>query len=177
MSNRHKIIRLFNEAKENTSTKKIPLAVVIPIALILTSALTFFISKMYFDKGLSVAEARASEAIAQVDALTKEIQKIKTVRLLADSLKIQNISIRKIDGELSVAGEIKNLGNRLIDDIEITLYCLKDGRPVYEKPFIASSSDGKPLKKYQRRKFRVKVDDAPENAEDVILIITDVEVK
>ncbi len=86
----------------------------------------------------------------------------------------ENITIKKVSvdknilGEMGVFGEIKNNGNRILNEVEIVIYCLdNDGNPIFEKkyhPILVSNfsmTDNEPLKPNYSRKFGVKLDDAP----------------
>ena len=69
----------------------------------------------------------------------------------------------------AVFGEVKNVGDRALKEVEITIYCLgQDGKPVFEKkgyPVRVSEygfgDTNQPLKPGYSRQFGVKLDDAP----------------
>lgn len=96
---------------------------------------------------------------------------------------IKNIDIGKsILEEIGVFGEVKNIGNRTLNKVEITIYCLdNDGKPIFEKkyhPVLVTESlfgDNEPLKSNYSRKFGVKLDDAPSDwAQKVEIKVTDI---
>lgn len=72
-------------------------------------------------------------------------------------------------GEAGVFGEIKNSGDKVLKEVEVTILCLgADGKPVFEKTYrpvfvseLGFSRDNTPLKPGYSRQFGVKVDDAP----------------
>jgi hypothetical protein len=76
---------------------------------------------------------------------------------------------RSVLGQTGVFGEIKNTGDRMLKEVEITIYCLgRDGKPVFEKTYypvlvtdMSFGDERKPLKPGYSRTFGVKMDDAP----------------
>ena len=84
--------------------------------------------------------------------------------------------------EQGVWGEIKNVGNRTLEEVEITIYCLdKNGKSIFEKKYhpVASLSlfddRDEPLKPNYSRKFGVNLDDAPTDwAKKVVVKVTDI---
>ena len=89
---------------------------------------------------------------------------------------VSNVAISKVEvgktilDEAGVFGELKNNGDKTLDEVEITIYFLdKQGNPVSEKtytPVNASAqnfgmSDTSALKPKYSRKFGYKADDAP----------------
>jgi hypothetical protein len=82
-----------------------------------------------------------------------------------DRIQVKNVSVGKsVLGDEGVFGEVKNLGDRTVEMVEITIYCLgKDGKIVFEKTYRAVTKyDTKgQLKPGYSRQFGVKLDDAP----------------
>jgi hypothetical protein len=85
-----------------------------------------------------------------------------------DKVLVKGVSVGQSTlGEKGAYGEVKNIGERTLKRVEITIFCLdKDGKAVFEKtfrPVRASSTfgDDKPLKPGYSRSFGVKLDDAP----------------
>ena len=84
-----------------------------------------------------------------------------------DRIQVKGVQVGKsVLDEEGVFGEVKNLGDRTVGRVEITIYCLdKDGKTVFEKTYPAvsdSAYDTKgPLKAGYSRQFGVKLDDAP----------------
>jgi hypothetical protein len=83
---------------------------------------------------------------------------------------VSKVSVGKAQlGGTGVWGEVKNIGDRTLKKVEITIYCLgSDGKPVFEKTyspiFVTEMSFGDsnlPLKPGYSRQFGVKLDDAP----------------
>jgi hypothetical protein len=86
--------------------------------------------------------------------------------------------------ENAVWGEIKNMGDRTLKQVEITIYCLgQDGKPVFEKQstpvYVTERGDGEsnqPLKPGYSRQFGVKLDQAPSDwAKKVEVKVTSLE--
>lgn len=78
--------------------------------------------------------------------------------------------------ELILKGAIQNKGNRAVDKIVLTVYFLDD------KGFITdrqkenlASSNGKPLKRYERRPYAVRIRDVSNLTKTVYPMITDIE--
>jgi len=87
-------------------------------------------------------------------------------------------------GEAGIFGELKNMGDRELTEVEITIYFLdKNDKPIFEKnynPVLVSEfsfgDEGKPLKPGYSRKFGVRADDAPsEWSKKVQVKVTDIE--
>jgi hypothetical protein len=83
---------------------------------------------------------------------------------------IKNVKVGKsVLNETGVFGEINNTGDRILNEVEITIYCLdQNGKPVFEKTYhpvlvseFSASDANKPLKTGYSRQFGVKLDDAP----------------
>jgi hypothetical protein len=119
-----------------------------------------------------------TEMVNTVEALQGTVRDVLTARLRADTLSIEGLSVRNVDGEMTVSGSVRNRGKRAVYDVELTVYCLdKAGEALCEERHVTSSSDGLPLKKGQRRRFRMKVEEVPYRAEEVLVLITDVDVE
>jgi hypothetical protein len=124
----------------------------------------------------------ASEKIKHLDA---EIKNFSEKQAYIDKVKITKLEVAKaVLGELGVFGEIKNLGNRSLEEVEITIYFLdKDGKPIFEEthhPVLVSKYSfgdrNKPLKPNYTRKFGYGTDDVPSDwAKKVRVKITDLE--
>jgi hypothetical protein len=109
--------------------------------------------------------------------LESELKRVEAVRLQADRLDIRRISLSNLAGDLIVRGEVMNRGRKPVHDIGLTVYLLNDGHPIYETTHIASSHDGEPLRRGQYRRFKIKINDAPESAKEAVVLITDVEIE
>jgi hypothetical protein len=82
----------------------------------------------------------------------------------------------------AVFGEVKNIGDRTLTKVEITIYYLdRYGDPVYEqvqRPVHCSAwlSDDQPLKPNYSQKFGYEADDAPsEWAREIRGVVSDIE--
>lgn len=123
--------------------------------------------------GLDINNDVINEKIAERD---RKMQIYKEMRSYINKLQINVISFTNKGGEFKVSGKILNTGSREVDDIELTFFCLdKNDKPVCEKQYTAVSHDGKPLKKYQHRRFKISIDNAPKSAKDVQVIVSDIE--
>jgi hypothetical protein len=106
-----------------------------------------------------------TEMVNTVGRLDARVKHLIRTRLRADTLSIEGLSVR-------------NRGKREVYDVELTVYCLDTaGEALCEERHVTSSSDGLPLKRGQRRRFRMKVEEVPSRAEEVLVLITDVDVE
>ena len=136
--------------------------------------------------------------ISKIEGYLESIEKSaeKTdVELVANGFKEKQAYIDKVEirdvhmgksvlDETGVFGEIKNLGDRTLTDVQITIYCLdKNGKAVFERthhPVLVSEysllGDNKPLKPNYSEKFGVRLNDAPSDwANKVRVKVTDIE--
>ncbi len=181
MSEEPKIISLLKEAKPRQATRNVSLAVaallVAVAALSITGTYVYMssrVSEVSMQAGVLEAEKRA--ALSELDAARAEAARLNSLLLYADRLPLQNVKMKKSGGVLTVDGEVRNAGSRGISDIELTAYFLgEDGKPITDSKYVARSSDGRPLYRYQRRQFRFTVNPAPEDAKDIALVITRVD--
>jgi hypothetical protein len=83
---------------------------------------------------------------------------------------VQNVRVSKTQlGDSGVFGEVKNIGDRTLKKVEITIFCLdSEGKAIFEKsddPVLVSDlgfgDSNQPLKPGYSRQFGVKLDDAP----------------
>jgi uncharacterized Zn finger protein (UPF0148 family) len=87
------------------------------------------------------------------------------------NVRLRNIKVEEnILGQKGVLGEVKNAGDRTLNEVEIVVYCLNASEePVYEDHFHPvlvvhspfSMGDNKPLKPGYAQKFGYRLDDAP----------------
>jgi hypothetical protein len=114
-----------------------------------------------------------SEEAEQAPGKTAETSMATEARSKEELDYLEKVIIRNVEianavlGGLGVFGEVKNTGDRTLDEVEITIYFLdKTGKPIFEKkyyPVLVSemSVDNEPLKPGYARKFGVTADDAP----------------
>lgn len=114
----------------------------------------------------------------------EEMEKFKEKQAYIDKVVIRSLKVAKaISGDLGVFGEIKNLGDRTLKEVEITIYFLdKNDKSIFEKihrPVLVtefSFSDNDPLKPNYSRKFGYTTDDVPsEWAKKVKAKVTNIE--
>ena len=125
-----------------------------------------------------------SDTSSKIKELGTDIDNFKEIQEYIPKIVVKNIQIgESILDEMGVWGEIKNTGERTLDKVEITIYCIdKSGKTIFEKnyhPVFVSeysfSSASEPLKPNYSRKFGVKLDDAPSDwARKVNIKVTDV---
>jgi len=130
-------------------------------------------------------DSKAVEASEKIKHLDKEIKSFKEKQAYIDKVKITRLEVAKaVLRGLGVFGEIKNLGNRSLKEVEITIYFLdKNGKPIFEETYhpvlVTEYSFGdrnKPLKPNYTRKFGYSTDDVPSDwAKKVQAKITDIE--
>jgi hypothetical protein len=112
----------------------------------------------------------------KVGALKRRIALRKEARAYFDKLKISDIRLVHTNGDLRLFGSIANAGNRHVKDIELTIYCLdEEDRPVCQQHHVTTSSDGKPLKKNELRRFVATIPDISNSAKEVQVIISDID--
>lgn len=120
-------------------------------------------SSRAISKGLEQTETTLGE-VAPEDVSEQNEEK----QAYVDKVKIVNLRVAKaILDDWGVFGEIKNIGNRTLTEVEITIYYLDEyGNTIYEDtfhPVLISrwSSDNKPLKPNYSEKFGYGTDDVP----------------
>jgi hypothetical protein len=185
MANRAKIIHLFGQAtrREKAGTGSWAFNLLIFIAVAVLAAVVFSSLSSHYSDELATAERRASEARdraaaseRQAKALQDKMEDIRQTQIFAGWLDIRDIRILHMNGEIFISGEIRNTGPRAFNDIELTVYCLsKGGTPLYEERFMTESSDGKPLTKGQRRRFDLRIENAPPEAKEAHIVISDIQ--
>lgn len=90
---------------------------------------------------------------------------------------LPRITVREVSvgdsttGRVGVYGDVKNLGNRTLSKVKVTIYTLgREGTPVFEKSYhpvlvidgkYSDGRDNTPLKPGYSRSFGVRMDDAP----------------
>jgi len=124
----------------------------------------------------------AQKKIAEID---KKIEEYKIKKAYFDKIKVMNVHVgTSYLDEVGIFGEIKNNGDKTLNEIKIKIYCLdKNGKIVFEKicyPVLVTkySIDDTSLKPNYSRKFGCKLDDVPSDwSKKVKVEITDVEFK
>ncbi len=93
-----------------------------------------------------------------------------------DKLDIKSLRIRNVDNVLKISGYIQNTGKREVNDVIMTVYFMDENDLLIDTRYhTASSSDGSPLKRYQRRKFSLSIEDASDTAKEIQVIVSDIE--
>lgn len=136
---------------------------------------------------MKIAFQREPKEINQIKRKINQIDRKIAQKNYLDKIEIKNVHIGKSTlGETGVFGEIKNHGDSVLKEVEITIYCLdKNNEPIFEKSYhpvlVSDYSFGdsdKPLKPNYIRKFGVKMDDAPlEWNKQVMVKISDIAFK
>jgi hypothetical protein len=130
----------------------------------------------------------STELAQKISEMERELKSYKLKQSYMDKIALRNIKVSKtILGERGVFGEIKNLGDRILREVEITVYCLDaKGAIVYEEdyhPVLVSEAslfamlrDNDPLKPNYSKKFGYSLEDAPSDwAGKVKVKVTDIE--
>jgi hypothetical protein len=130
-------------------------------------------------------DSKAVEASEKIEHLDVEIENFKEKQTYIGKIKITKLKVAKsFLGGLGVFGELKNLGNRSLKEVEITIYFLdKNGKPIFEEvhyPVLVSEYSfgdiNKPLKLNYTRKFGYSTNDVPSDwAKKVRAKITNIE--
>lgn len=124
----------------------------------------------------------AREKIGEID---KIIEKYKIKQAYFNKIEVRNIQLgNSILDEFGVFGEVKNNGDKTLNKVEITIYCLdKNDKVIFEKTYLpvlvseySFMSDNKPLRPNYSRRFGCKLNDAPSDwSRKVRVEVTDVE--
>jgi hypothetical protein len=121
-----------------------------------------------------------------IKRLDEKIQHAKEVLAYQDKIHIKNLKFWRDKYEIKVSGNIVNAGKRNLNEIELTVYCLDAyDKPVCEETIKTVSSDGKPLKRYQKRtfsfltnypkrEFSVDIPVVLKSVKDVQIIVSDI---
>ncbi len=173
-----KIVSILSKARpKNVDTDnpwfRIKLVITIMIALIIIEGI-FIIYTIQSNKTMEASY------IAQIEEMkerqTKLDSHVTEVIAYKDKLNIKSLRIRNTDNVLKISGYIQNTGKRDVNDLILTIYFLDDNDlPIDTRYHTASSSDGSSLKQYQRRKFSLSIEDAPDTAKEIQVIISDIE--
>lgn len=144
----------------------------------------FYAAKEKYQEILEL-DSEVVEASEKMKKLDNSIKSFKEKQAYVDNVKIGDLEVGKaVLGGLGVFGEVKNLGDRTLTKVEITIYFLdKDGNPIFEKTYcpvlVSEWSFGDRaqfLKSGYSRKFGVKADDVPSDwAKKVKVKVTDIE--
>lgn len=127
---------------------------------------------------LSLTRDRNTEAIRtqNIDVPSPvSISEKPTAPLAAELAYLDKMNVRDVFvepmtlGRKGVVGELKNGGDRVVSDVEITIYCLdKNGRPIFEKLYhpvntsdVSLTSSPLALKPGYSRRFEAIINDAP----------------
>lgn len=122
--------------------------------------------------------------ISKTEKPIKETKNFGEKQAYINKIAIRNLRVSKSTfGSPGVFGEIKNVGDRTLKKVEITIYFLdKSGKPIFEEiyhPVLVtdfSLGDNEPLKSNYSRKFGYSTDDVPsEWAKKVRAKITNIE--
>ena len=125
----------------------------------------------------SALDKNNSKAKEQLAGIDKKISEFKAKKDYFSKIEIRELSIgRGTFGERGVFGEVKNMGDRTLKEVEVAFYCLdKDNKVIFEKtyhPVLVSEysfmKKNTPLKPNYSRKFGCKLDDAPSDWAEVI---------
>jgi len=124
------------------------------------------------------------EASEKTKDLDEGIENIGEKQAYINKVRIINLKATETIPEgLGVSGIIRNLGNRTLNKVEITIYFLdKDGWPIFEETYspvwvseYSFGTSNKPLNPDYSRRFGYSIDDVPSDwAKKVKAKITDI---
>jgi len=124
------------------------------------------------------------EASEKTKDLDEGIENIGEKQAYINKVRIINLKATETIPEgLGVSGIIRNLGNRTLNKVEITIYFLdKDGWPIFEETYspvwvseYSFGTSNKPLKPDYSRRFGYSIDDVPSDwAKKIKAKITDI---
>ena len=128
--------------------------------------------------------AKDMEIPGKIKAMDKKAAGYKERQMYFDKIEVRNLSVEQGNlGQLGVFGELKNLGDRTLRAVAITVYYLdKEGNGIHEKtyyPVLVTEElygDHQPLKPNYGKTFWYRIDGAPSDwAKKVKVAVTDVE--
>lgn len=128
--------------------------------------------------------SKDTEIPGKIKAMDKKAAEYKERRMYIDKIEVRNVSVEQGNlGQLGVSGELKNLGDRTLRAVAITVYYLdKEGNGIREKtyyPVLVTeevNGDHQPLKPNYGKTFWYRIDEAPSDwAKKVKVAVTDVE--
>ncbi len=115
-------------------------------------------------------DGKAIYAGEKINQLNKDIEHFKEAQAYIDKVEVRNLEVADsmFEGK-GVFGEIKNLGDRTLTQVEITIFFLDDaGKDIYEKKYhpvmvsdFSFGSSNEPLKPNYSTKFGCKTEGAP----------------
>jgi len=128
--------------------------------------------------------SKDTEIPGKIKAMDKKATEYKERQMYFDKIEVRNVSVEQGNlGQLGVSGELKNLGDRTLRSVAITVYYLdKEGIVVHEKtydPVLVTGElygDHEPLKPNYGKIFWYRIDGPPSDwAKKVKVAVTDVE--
>jgi hypothetical protein len=146
----------------------------------------YFASREMYLSVRGITDAYDEEINRAVRRVDDRIEHIREVQAYKGRIQIRDLSIRKDTYELKVSGNIINRGKRPLNEIELTIYCVdEEQKPVCEEKLTAVSSDGKPLRRYQKRTFSflrtydkrgfsLAIPAVPASVDEVQVVVTDI---
>jgi hypothetical protein len=151
------------------------------ITLLAVAAIASYLYRTAVEKTIALEE-KVEEAYAAVYEKEKALEErdgllrdVRMVQRYATYLPI-TMNVQKMPGALTVSGTIRNKGRFEADNIELLISLLdRANRSIYEETFVASSMDGEPLKRGQRRYFNHTVTNPPSEATDVVVIVNGID--
>jgi hypothetical protein len=170
---RERAFRILGDGKVEASNRRFALAV-LAVFLVLAAAGGWVI--MDLKNEVQALRAANGQELEEKEELLAGFDRYRSIRRTAESFPIGSLDIRKTDGVLYISGRITNMSDRPADDIELTVsFTDGAGELLAESTHTASSTDGKPLGKHQKRRFAINVVDPPAQASDIAVYITDIE--
>jgi hypothetical protein len=146
----------------------------------------YFAAREMYLSVRGITDSHDEEIERAVKRVDDRIEHVREVQAYQGRIQIRDLSIRKDTYELKVSGNIINRGERPLNEIELTIYCLdEEQKPVCEEKLTAVSSDGKPLSRYQKRtfsflrtydkrEFSLAIPAVPASVDEVQVVVTDI---
>lgn len=183
MSNQSKIIRLFQAAQQQKREGGRKSAVIITASV---SVIVLLLVSWFFVTHLGKAKIAAARAIedakkynevisnlqAENDWFRAEAEHRKQVRFLERDVQLKDVELLGS----GVSGYVQNYGTSAIGDIKLTALVEGADGMLHEKTITVKSSDGSPLKRWQRRPFRIVLDLDPGDGAEATVFINDLQV-
>jgi hypothetical protein len=166
-----------DDMTQDISTRKDPyfrmkLVIIIMIAVIIGLAVAIVYQSL---EGRAMEKRHIAHMEKMKEQQTKLDRHMMDVVAYKDRLRITSLTIQKAGGVLDISGYIENTGKRPIGDLILTISFLDDDDHVIDQRFHTASDTGKSLKQESRRPFSFRIDNPPDNAQEILVIVTDIE--
>ncbi|MEJ2184165.1 MAG: hypothetical protein P8Y66_11695 [Nitrospirota bacterium] len=181
MKRRSRAEDIISEARREKSRRFVLRAVVVLILAAAVAASFYYKQRaqriVELEKQVEQGNAAQHTLEEENQALRESIKARELLAAEATLFPVEGVRVRNMNGSLIVDGQIRNMSRWEAGDIELTLYLVdRDMNVLLKESFTATSMDGEPLSRGQRRYFKHTVVNPPSGATDVIVLITDLDV-